>query len=329
MEQKMLNWGLLSTARINRAVIEPINASERSHLLAVASRNLDSAEVYARQWQIPRFHGSYQSLLNDPEINIIYNSLPNDLHAEWTVKALEAGKNVLCEKPLALSLPEIDRISSAAKANQKIAAEAFMYRHHPKTLKIQQMIKEGLIGTPRLLRGTFSFQLNRPDDIRWNPQQGGGALWDIGCYPLSYARSILGLEPIEVFGWQATSASGVDVSFSALLRFPGDVLVQLDCSFAGNYRTHFEITGSDGILSIPNPYGAGEFDEVYLRRENNHTAETISLPAEELYLGEIQDMENAILDKKPQRLGLADSRANTQAILALLESVQTGKPVLI
>src|SRR5262245_32378041 len=140
MSERILNWGLLSTAHINRALIKPINASKRNRLLAVASRSQSSADAYAKQWKIPRAHGTYEALLNDPEIDVIYNSLPNHLHTEWTIKALQAGKHVLCEKPMALSLAEVDAITQAAKETGNVVAEAFMYRHHLQTAKVKEIV---------------------------------------------------------------------------------------------------------------------------------------------------------------------------------------------
>src|SRR5512147_3048618 len=158
MERK-LNWGLLSTAQINSALIRPLNASPRTRLLAVASRSQSSADAYAREWKIPRAHGSYEALLADPEIDVIYNSLPNHLHAEWTIKAVVAGKHVLCEKPLALSVAEVDAMEAAAQKHGRVVAEAFMYRHHPQTLKVQELVKSGSLGTLKLIHGSFSFVL--------------------------------------------------------------------------------------------------------------------------------------------------------------------------
>src|SRR5689334_21224976 len=202
MANQVLNWGLLSTARINDALIPPLHASKRNHLVAVASRTQEAADQYAREKKIPRALGSYEALLADPEIDVIYNPLPNHLHAEWTIKAVEAGKHVLCEKPLALSVDEVDAIRDAARKHGRVVMEAFMYRHHPQTLKVQEIIKSGVLGTLKLLRGSFSFFLSREKDVRLDPEMGGGSIWDIGCYPISYARTVVGENPREVFGWQ-------------------------------------------------------------------------------------------------------------------------------
>ena len=195
MANNVLQWGLLPTARINQALIPPLRASQRNQLAAVASRTQQSADKYAREQKIPRAHGSYEALLTDPEIDVIYNSLPNHLHAEWTIKAVEAGKHVLCEKPLALSVEEVDAIQEAARKHGRVVAEAFMYRHHPQTLKVQELVKNGSIGDLKLVRGSFSYVLSRDGDVRLDPGMGGGSIWDVGCYPISYARSVIGEEP--------------------------------------------------------------------------------------------------------------------------------------
>src|ERR1044071_481060 len=176
MADKVLNWGLLSTARINNALIPPLRASKRNRLLAVASRTQEAADQYAREKKIPRAHGSYESLLADPEIDVIYNPLPNHLHAEWTIKAVEAGKHVLCEKPFALNVEDVDAMQAAARKQGRIVMEAFMYRHHPQTLQVQEIVRGSALGTLRLIHGSFSFVLSRVGDIRsLEPALGGGS----------------------------------------------------------------------------------------------------------------------------------------------------------
>ncbi len=215
-----LRWGILSTARITGAVIPPIHTSYRSDLLGVASREQAKADTFANQWDIPRTYGSYEAMLADPDINVVYNPLPNHLHAEWTIKCAEAGKHVLCEKPLALSAAEVDRVIAAARANHVIVTEAFMYKHHPQTLKVLELLKNKPIGELLVVKGAFTFDLSpRPDDIRWIPEFGGGSIWDVGCYPISFARLIAQAEPIEVQGWQVTGPSGIDDVFVGQMRF--------------------------------------------------------------------------------------------------------------
>jgi predicted dehydrogenase len=327
MVSKKLNWGLLSTARINRAVIPPLKASGRNHLAAVASRDQAGAEAYARQWGIPRAHGSYEALLQDPEIDVIYNSLPNHLHAEWSIKALQAGKNVLCEKPLALSVQDVDAMAAAAQASGKVLAEAFMYRHHPQTLAVMEMVSRGDLGNLQLIKGAFSFTLKQADDIRLRAETGGGSIWDVGCYPISYARLLAAAEPVEVFGWQVLGNGGVDEAFVGQLRFPNGVFAEFDSAFRAPSRSYIEVVGSEGVLHIPAPYKPGTREKIVLQKGDKTDAREIK--GVELYRGEVEDMADAILTGKRQRMSLADSRGNVATILALIESARTGRPVLL
>lgn len=322
---KTLQWGLLSTARINDALIPPLRASKRNALTAVASRSQQNADAYAKEKNIARAHGSYEELLADPEIDVIYNPLPNHLHAEWTIKAVEAGKHVLCEKPLALSVEEVDAIQSAARQHGRVVAEAFMYRHHPQTLKVQEIVKSGSLGTVKLVRGSFSFMLSREGDVRLNPEWGGGSIWDVGCYPISYARSALGAEPLEVFGQQVTGPTGIDETFVGQMRFAQDILVQFTSSFVIPFHSFIEIVASEGTLRVPSPFKPTEKEKIYLTRDGK--TETIKIKGQDLYLGEVEDMADSILLGKAPRISLEDSRANVHAIRCLLDSARTGKSV--
>ena len=327
MADKVLQWGLLSTARINRALITPLRASKRNQLVAVASRTQESAGKYAREWKIPRAHGSYEALLADPEIDVVYISLPNHLHAEWSIKAVAAGKHVLCEKPLALSPEEVDAVKEAARKHGRVVMEAFMYRHHPQTLKVQELVKEGSLGSLKLIRGSFSFLLAREGDVRLDPAMGGGSIWDLGCYPISYARRVIGADPLEVFGWQVTGPTGVDETFVGQMRFDHDILTQFDSSFVIPFHAFMEIVGSEGTLNIPKPFKPETDEKIYLTRGDK--TETIRVKGQELYIGEVENMADAILLKQDPRISLDDSRANVAAISALLESARTGKSVRV
>jgi predicted dehydrogenase len=322
---KPLNWGLLSTAKINQALIKPLRASKRTRLLAVASRSISSAETYAREWKIPRAHGSYEALLNDPEIDVIYNSLPNHLHAEWTIKALHAGKHVLCEKPFALTLAEVNAMSQAAHETGKVLAEAFMYRHHAQTLKVKEIVDSGMLGKLQLIKGAFTFTLTREGNYRWMEEMGGGSIWDVGCYPISYARMLVGAEPLEVFGWQVTGQGGSDESFIGQMRFKDGIHMQFDCGFKSPSRSYIEIIGTDAALNIPDPFKPGLKNEIHLIR--NDEIQTIKIKGGELYLGEVEDMCDAILNNQSARISLTDSYGNTAAILALIQSAENGKIV--
>jgi D-xylose 1-dehydrogenase (NADP+, D-xylono-1,5-lactone-forming) len=322
---KVLNWGLLSTARINRALIPPLRASKRNQLLAVGSRSQESADGNAREWKIPRAHGSYEALLADPEIDVIYNSLPNHLHAEWTIKAVEAGKHVLCEKPLALNVDEVDKVQRTARKHGRVVAEAFMYRHHPQTLKVQELVRSGSIGTLKLIRGSFSYVLNREGDVRLDPAMGGGSIWDVGCYPISYARTVVGESPREVFGWQVIGPTGIDETFVGQMRFGNDIHAQFDSSFVIPLHWFMEIIGSEATLNIPNPFKPGIDEKIDLTRGDK--TETIKIKSQELYIGEVEDMADAILLGHESHISLDDSRVNVAVISALLESARIGRSV--
>lgn len=325
MTERILRWGLLGTARINAALIKPLRISPRNMLAAVASRDEERARTYAAEWAIPRWFASYEALLADPEIDVVYISLPNSLHAEWTIKAAQAGKHVLCEKPLALTAQHVDAIAQAAGQAGVVVAEAFMYRHHPQTLKVHELIAEGAIGRLHLVRGGFTFNLARPDDIRLKPELGGGSIWDVGCYPISYARAVIAAEPIEVFGWQVTGPSGVDLAFVGQMRFADDVLAQFDSGFRSALRMVMEFVGDQGRITLTNAFKPDAAAQLYLRRGD--AMEILHFPDQELYLGEVEDMADAILLGKKPRVSLADSRGNVAAIQALLRSAQEGRPV--
>jgi len=327
MTQKPLNWGLLSTAHINRALIKPLRISPRNRLAAVASRSQASADAYAKEWKIARAFGSYQSMLADPDIDVVYISLPNHLHAEWTINAVEAGKHVLCEKPMGLMPAEVEAMAHAAKKHGKVVAEAFMYRHHPQTLKVKELVESGAIGKLQLVRGSFTFKMSTDVNIRLVPELGGGSIWDVGCYPISYARFIVGAEPLEVFGQQVTGSTGIDDSFFGQMHFPGNVYAQFDSGFRTPYRTHIEVVGSDGTITVPSPFKPGLNEKILLMREDK--VESIKIPKQELYIGEVEDMADAILLGKAPRISMTDSRANVAAISALLDSAKSGKPVTL
>jgi xylose dehydrogenase (NAD/NADP) len=323
---KKLRWGLLSTARINRAVIPPIRASVQSELRAVASRDVVKAKDYAKEWRIPHAYGSYEELLADENIDVIYNPLPNHLHAEWSIRAAEAGKHVLCEKPLALSLDEVEAMTAAAKKHNVVIAEAFMYKHHPQTLKVLELIEQEAIGELLLIKGAFTFNLDRPDDVRWVLEWGGGSIWDVGCYPISFARLVANADPVEVFGWQVTGTTGIDVVFSGQLRFASGLQAQFDCGFRAPFRTAIEIVGTNGSIELGSPFkpAGGE----WIKIKHGDRVELIESPrADHLYQGEIEDMERAVLDGQPPRISLENSRGNVATILALLESARTGQVV--
>ena len=227
----------------------------------------------------------------DSDIDVIYNSLPNHLYAEWTIKAVQAGKHVLCEKPLALSLVEVDAISTAAEIYGRVVAEAFIYRSHLQSLKVKEIVAGSKFGKIKLVRGSFTFRATKPDNICWKPEMSDGSLWDVGCYPLSHTRALLGVEPLEVFGGQVIGPTGVDELFAA--HFPApywnrdyqeDVYAQFDCSIQLPDQTFMEIIGREVPLNIPKLFTSGVEEKLLLTRGGK--TETIVVKGMELYIGE-------------------------------------------
>jgi D-xylose 1-dehydrogenase (NADP+, D-xylono-1,5-lactone-forming) len=327
MSPHTLRWGVLGTGRITRALIAALRASPRNEVVAAASRTPARAEAFAREWSLPRAFAGYQAMLEDPHIDVVYNALPNHLHAQWTIAAARHGKHVLCEKPLALAVDDVDHMAEAARAARVVVAEAFMYRHHPQTLKVKELVDGGAVGALRLVRGAFSFTLTRAEDVRLDPACGGGSLWDVGCYPVSYARLLAGEEPVEAFGWQTLGPTGVDEAFAGQLRFGGGMVAQVDCSFRLPFRTHVEVVGRDGVITIPRPYKPGTKETVVLTRGDS--VESIEVEGPELYLGEVEDMFDAVRLGRPSRVSLAESRGNVAALVALLRSAREGRPVAL
>jgi len=308
-------------------LIPPLRASAGNRLLAVASREPATAAAYAKEWGIERAHGSYEALLSDPGIDAVYIPLPNHLHAEWAIRAARAGKHVLCEKPLALDVAEVDAMEKAARESGVVLAEAFMYRHHPQTLKVKELVEGGAIGAVRFVRGTFSFTLDRPDDVRLRPEWGGGCLWDVGCYPLSFTRFLLGAEPVEVVGSQVLGPSGIDETFAGQLAFPGGVLAQVDAGFRSPFRAEIEIAGSTGTIRVSHPWKPALDQPILLTRGDE--TEAVAVAECDRYLLEIEDLADCARTGRAPRVSLAESRGNVATIVALLESARSGRPVAV
>ncbi len=322
-----VRWGLISTANINRRVIPAIRASARGELSAVASRERERAEAYAREWGIPRAFGSYQAMLDSGAVDAVYISLPNHLHAEWSVKALEAGVHVLCEKPFALTLAEVDRMIGTATTHGRVLAEAFMYRHHPQTKIVGEWVREGRLGQVTVARGAFNFATANRNNIRLVPEWGGGCLWDVGIYPMSFAQFVMEGPPLEVTAFQWLGDTGVDEVFVGQMRYAGDRFAQITSSFRTPIYTHFEVVGTAGRLTLNRPFVAMETDgELWFHPESGEP-ERLAVPTMYLYAGEVEDMHAAILDGAEPYLTLAETRDHVRTMLALYEAARSGRPV--
>ena len=321
-----LTWGILSTARINRRLIPEVKAAVRSTMLAVASRNADKAQEYAAQWNIPRAYGSYEDLLAAPDINAVYIPLPNTLHKEWVIKAAQAGKHILCEKPLAMTPAEVDEMTAAARENSVVLLEAFMYRMHPQLATLKTLIAEGLIGKVKLIRAKFSFTLRDENNIRLRKELGGGSLWDVGCYPVSFAQAIAEEDPQSVFGWQRVNAGGADVLFAGQMQYRNGIVAQIDAGFEMPFRAGAEVVGDEGVLTLPNPWIPDTEGKssgiIHIAPDDTETA--IPTPVKNPYLCEVEALENAVLDGAPLRYTPTHSRGNVATINALYRSAKRG-----
>ena len=342
MAEKRACWGLLSTARINERLIPAIRASRRSELLAVASRSEEKAEIYAKQWNIPHAYGTYEQMLTNPLINVIYLSLPNHLHAEWAIKCAEAGKHVLCEKPIAITTKEVARMAQATDKCDVIIQEAAMMRFHPQTRYLRELVAKRTIGDIRLIRGVFAFTLENPGDIRLDTNMGGGSLWDLGSYCVSFARTVLQAEPVEVSAYQVGGDTGVDMSFSAQMRFPTGALVQFFSSFQSFAHIEADFLGTHGRIYADIPWvnhigatanvqvvrsGDVEGASTFSDSIEGHTTETKTYENMNAYQCEIDSMVESVLEGVEPVISLADSWKTVATIVALHESARTGKPV--
>jgi D-xylose 1-dehydrogenase (NADP+, D-xylono-1,5-lactone-forming) len=326
-----VRWGLLSTANINRRLIPALQMSERGELTAVASRNSQSAETYAEAWDIPHAFGTYEALLQSDVIDAIYISLPNHLHAEWAITAMRHGKHVLCEKPFATTLAEVDEMIAVSKEMGMVLTEAFMYRHHPQTKKVGEMVQNGRLGDILLVRGVFNFAMgNRHGNVRLVPQYGGGALWDVGVYPLSMAQYVMGGLPDSVYGHQHLGESEVDELFSGQLHYTGGRMAQISASFNTPWYTIVDIVGTKGRLLLNRPFTNIEPPEAKLLfYPSDGDVVEVEVNNEYLYLGEVEDMHRAIFDGSPNYLSLIETRHHVQTVLALYESARNGRIVYL
>jgi D-xylose 1-dehydrogenase (NADP+, D-xylono-1,5-lactone-forming) len=318
-------WGIISTANINRLVLAGAQESDRVDVVAVASRDRARADAYAREHGIERAYASYEALLADPDIDAVYISLPNSLHVEWSIRSLEAGKHVLCEKPFDRRPDQVELAFDAAERADRLLMEAFMYRHNPQTAKVKELVESGAIGTLRLVRAAFSFSLGDLQNVRLAADLDGGALMDVGCYCVSGLRLLAG-EPETVYGELVLGVSGVDVLFVGTMRFPGDVLGHFDCGFVLTGRDELEIVGDEGSLFLDDPWHA-RTPAIEHRRKRR--VEQIVLQPEDSYRLELENLSDAIEGEAEPLLGREDAVGQARTLDALYRSAETGLPVAL
>ncbi len=318
-----VKWGILSTADINRKLLAGAAESDDVEVVAVGSRDRARAEEFAAAWSIDRAYGTYDELLADPDVEAVYIPLPNTMHSEWSIRALEAGKHVLCEKPFSRHVADVERAFDAAEATGRHLSEAFMYRHHPQTARLAELVASGAIGELRVIRSAFSYSLYDAGNIRLRTDVEGGSLMDVGCYCVSGSR-LLGGEPESVVGAAHIGSSGTDWVFTGMLRFPGDVTALFDCGTSLPNRDELEAIGTEGSLFLDDPWHCGR-PVIELRRGDS--VERIEVEAANPYRLELENLNAAIRGERPPLLGRADALGQVRTIDALFRSAAGNRIV--
>lgn len=329
---ELIRWGVLSTAKIGvEKVIPAIQKSNLGRVTAICSRNIDQARAVADELGIEKAYGSYNELLSDPDIDAIYNPLPNHLHVEWTLKSLQAGKHVLCEKPIGLSKQEASFLASeAANYPQLKVMEAFMYRFHPQWAKVKELIAEGAIGSVRTVQSFFSFYNVDPNNIRNNPEIGGGALMDIGCYCISFPRFIFEAEPISVLGsMELDPVMRTDRLSSGILNFEDGKTATFTCStqLASFQRAH--IMGTEGQVVVDIPVNAPPHEKTKITLITKAESREIWFDAVDQYSLQADAFANAVLKELAVPTPLDDAIGNMAVIDAIRKSASTGKQIIL
>ncbi|MCC7032594.1 MAG: Gfo/Idh/MocA family oxidoreductase [Acidobacteria bacterium] len=292
-------------------------------MVAVASRELSRADSVARAWGIPCAVGSYQALLDRDDVTAVYVPLPNGLHVDWTLNAIHAGKHVLCEKPIALDPADVDRIAVAAARAGVVVEEGFMYRHEPLTARVLDLVSGGAVGAVRTIVSGFTYAQGRPDDVRLDAALGGGALFDVGCYPISYACLLADQDPAAALGIARLTPGGVDEEFTGVLGYPGGVTASIYAGFRAAYHTWLEILGSEGVLTVANPFRPGPLERLRLERLGD-TSRIEVRGSETLFTREIEHFAASVLDGAPTTITLAESRRTVAASAALHAAARAG-----
>jgi D-xylose 1-dehydrogenase (NADP+, D-xylono-1,5-lactone-forming) len=323
-----LRWGILGTGNIASQFAKGLSASQRGSAAAVGSRQQKSADEFARNHAIPRTFGSYESLIADPEIDAIYNSLPNAFHADWTIRALKAGKHVLCEKPLAMNAPEAEEMFAVARKTGRILVEAFMYRSHPQTLALLETVRGGAIGPLRLIRTSFCYRTRSiTGNVRFQRTLGGGSLMDIGCYCINFARLFAGAEPTSIHAIANFHSTGVDDQAAGTMVFPNNIVSSFTCGMSLHADNTAYLCGEEGFIEVPVPWKpSADIAKFIITRGNEPKMDkpksTAPPPREvrtienagDMYAIEADDFAASVLDAQPPRITREDSIGNMRVL---------------
>ncbi|MDB5801488.1 MAG: oxidoreductase [Rhodocyclales bacterium] len=316
---QLVRWGILGYARIARLnAIPGMLRAGNAELAAIASRDPNKLAECAEKFSLARLHLKYEDLLADPDVDAVYIPLPNSLHKPWTIAALRAGKHVLCEKPLALNATEAREMAAVSHDTGKLLMEAFMYRYTDRMRQVRDLLDSGVLGPLRHINASFRFFLDRPNTIKAQPELGGGALYDVGCYPVSLLGMITGEVPVRC---QATAEfeQGVDVNLSALLQYDDGLIANIHCGFNAHGRMHAEIIGTLGTLEVPDTFldPAGE-----LRLHTKDGTRSIAIEQSDRFGAEFRDFSAAILEGRQPMLSVDDSIRDLEVLDMIRTSLQ-------
>lgn len=331
MTNNTVRWGIISTARIGEtAFIPALRQTTRGELVAVASRSQESATAFAQKHEIPRAFDSYEAMLASDEIDAVYNPLPNTMHREWTMAAARHGKHIFCEKPLAVTPAEAQEMIDACEQAGVLLVEAFVFLLHPQTLKLRQLLDDGVIGELHQLQARLTFRLNRPtDNIRLNKELGGGSLLDAGGYPITFARFAFGTEPVAV------QAAGhfdpdyeVDSRVAMILTFPGDGYATLQTGVDAGGGPGAVLMGEKGYIEIPQPYHPKE--ECHFVVHNADGSETVSFNTGQVtFTAAIEQFHDCLLEGATPLIPPSNAIGTLRVIEAVLASARSGERVML
>lgn len=333
-EIRPAKWGIMGTGDIaKRELVPAIKKSDKAQLFAIASRNIDRARGFAENFGIPHFHGSYRDLLKDPDVEFVYLPLPNHLHHKWVIESARKEKNVLCEKPIALEPAQVEDMMDVAEEYDVTVMEGFMYRFHPQTLRVKELIEKGRIGTPTVFRGNFSFPLlycDRDDDIRWKEEMGGGSLNDLGTYSVNTARYTLGSEPTEVWGEQYYHPDhSAEAETRAILKFPNERVAIINSSFRLTEQAMYELVSGSGRIYAKHTYNPGEGTDITIEITKDGVHHMEPIVHENEYTKEIDHLVDCVRTDTTPKVSLQDSLNNTKVLDAIRRSARSEKWVKV
>lgn len=328
----MVRWGVLGSAQIARVCVIPaILKAKNSQLQAIASRDLATAQYLVDEFQQGVAFGNYTALIESSEIDAVYIPLPNHLHQEWAIKALSAGKHVLVEKPFAMNTAQAVAMVQAAQRNERLIMEGFMYRFHPRSLRIKELVESGAVGQISLLHSAFTFPVMRDgsNERLFLPEMGGGSLWDVGCYGVSVARWLLAAEPVDVVAQAVYCKSGVDVNFIGTLSFASGALAVVESSFTAALQQTYTVLGSKGAIELPhNAFVPWEKESWFtLRDAQEEQGQVITLPATDEYQQMIEHFSQAVMGNCTLAYSPQESINQMRVLDALAQSARDGVKV--